>query len=136
MVDLFELAEINAERNEQIIDVLKKFFAQLGGVIFASVVSMEGLPIVHHPPKLPAEVDDTRVAAMTAAMLSLGERAMMEVGSGSLVRIFVEGDDGYLISTSAGDTAVLTINVRKTVKLGLIFHDLATAAKAVGELLG
>jgi predicted regulator of Ras-like GTPase activity (Roadblock/LC7/MglB family) len=136
MVDLFELAEINAERNEQIIDVLKKFFAQLGGVIFASVVSMEGLPIVHYPPQLPTEVDDTRVAAMTAAMLSLGERAMMEVGSGSLVRIFVEGDDGYLISTSAGETAVLTINVRKTVKLGLIFHDLATAARAVGELLG
>ena len=135
MVDLYELATLNQERNDQIVEILKKFFAQLGGVSFASVVSMEGLPIVHYPPQLPKDIDDTRVAAMTAAMLSLGERAAMEVGSGSLVRIFVEGDDGYLISTSAGETAVLTIGVSKTVKLGLIFHDLGTAAKAVAEII-
>ena len=123
------------DRNKQLTEILENFSSRLAGIEAAAIVSMEGLPITHFPPVLPHNVDDTRVAAMTAAMLSLGERAMMEVGRGELVRILVEGDDGYLISVAASNKAVVTVSARKTVKLGLIFHDLALVAQKVGEVL-
>ena len=118
-------------RTELIVNHLRDL-ANTAGIEASAVVSVDGLIIAS---ALPSNVEEDRVSAMSAAMLSLGERAAMEVGSGSLVRIFVEGDDGYLISTAAGESAVLTIGVRKTVKLGLIFHDLGNAAKAIAELL-
>jgi predicted regulator of Ras-like GTPase activity (Roadblock/LC7/MglB family) len=123
------------ERNKQLTEMLEAFSSRLPGIEAAAVVSMEGLPITHFPPVLPNNVDDTRVAAMTAAMLSLGERAMMEVGRGELVRILVEGDDGYLISVAASDRAVVTVSAKKTVKLGLIFHDLAAIAQKIAGVL-
>ncbi|MHA2271963.1 MAG: roadblock/LC7 domain-containing protein [Candidatus Hodarchaeales archaeon] len=124
------------ERNKQLTEILEAFSSRLPGIEAAAIVSMEGLPITHYPPVLPNNVDDTRVAAMTAAMLSLGERAMMEVGRGELVRILVEGNDGYLISVAASDKAVVTVSAKKTVKLGLIFHDLGAIAEKVAEVLG
>ncbi|MFW9916683.1 MAG: roadblock/LC7 domain-containing protein [Candidatus Thorarchaeota archaeon] len=124
------------ERNKQLTEILESFSSRLPGIEAAAIVSMEGLPITHYPPVLPNNVDDTRVAAMTAAMLSLGERAMMEVGRGELVRILVEGNDGYLISVAASDKAVVTVSAKKTVKLGLIFHDLGSIAEKVAEVLG
>ena len=124
------------ERNKQLTEILEAFSSRLPGIEASAIVSMEGLPITHYPPVLPNNVDDTRVAAMTAAMLSLGERAMMEVGRGELVRILVEGNDGYLISVAASDKAVVTVSAKKTVKLGLIFHDLGSIAEKVAEVLG
>jgi predicted regulator of Ras-like GTPase activity (Roadblock/LC7/MglB family) len=123
------------ERNKQLTDILEAFSSRLAGIEAAAIVSIEGLPITHFPPVLPNNVDDTRVAAMTAAMLSLGERAMMEVGRGELVRILVEGVDGYLISVAASDKAVVTVSAKKTVKLGLIFHDLGVVSEKVAEVL-
>ncbi|MHA2331495.1 MAG: roadblock/LC7 domain-containing protein [Candidatus Hodarchaeales archaeon] len=123
------------DKNEALQKVLRTMMDNLPQIELAAVVSMEGLPITHYPEQLPEGVDNTRVAAMTAAMSSLGERAMMEVGRSDLLRIFVEGEDGYLISVTAGTKAVLTVSARKPIKLGLIFFDIKTASKDVGDIL-
>ena len=124
-----------SDKNEALHRVLKNLMDNLPQIELTGVVSLEGLPITHYPEKLPEGVDNTRVAAMTAAMSSLGERAMMEVGRSDLLRIFVEGEDGYLISVASGSKAVLTVSARKPIKLGLIFFDIKTASKEVGEIL-
>ncbi|MHA2279214.1 MAG: roadblock/LC7 domain-containing protein [Candidatus Kariarchaeaceae archaeon] len=116
--------------------VLEKFVSKLPAIDFASVVSLEGLPISSWPPSLPGDLDDVRIAAMTAAILSLGERAVMETGKGEMTRILVEGKDGYMISVQAGTKAVLTASASSSVKLGLIFLDMKQAAQKVGEILG
>jgi predicted regulator of Ras-like GTPase activity (Roadblock/LC7/MglB family) len=95
-------------------------------------VSTEGLPIAS---ALPADVDETKIAAMTAAMLSLGERASSELGKGEIEQIFVKGKDGYIIVMGAGSNAVLTVSARKDVKLGLVFLDMKRAADRVAGLI-
>jgi len=125
---------------EDKIEELKKSLEDMalklqGMVEIAAVVTLEGLPITHFPEQLPEGVDNTRIAAMTAALLSLGERAMMEMGQGVLTRIFVEGDEGYLMSVQAGDQAVLTAAAKSSLKLGLLFHDMKKASKKIGEIL-
>lgn len=124
------------DKNEELNKSLEKLVMRLQGLIeIAAVVTLEGLPITHYPEKLPPEVDSTRIAAMTAALLSLGERAMMEVGQGELTRIFVEGNSGYLMSVQAGNKAVLTVSAKNDLKLGLLFHDMKKTAKNLGEIL-
>lgn len=128
-------SEADTQAHKEIAEVLEAFVSKLPAVDFASVVSLEGLPISSWPPTLPSGLDDVRVAAMTAAILSLGERAVMETGKGEMTRIAVEGDKGVLISVQAGTKAVLTASA-SDVKLGLIFLDMKQAAKRIGEILG
>ena len=100
-------SEADTEIHKEITEVLEAFVSKLPAIDFASVVSLEGLPISSWPPTLPSGLDDVRIAAMTAAILSLGERAVMECGKGELNRILTEGDDGYIISVQSGTKAVL-----------------------------
>ncbi|MFX0014532.1 MAG: roadblock/LC7 domain-containing protein [Promethearchaeota archaeon] len=129
-------SETDTQVHKEIAEVLEAFVGKLPAIDFASVVSLEGLPISSWPPTLPAGLDDVRVAAMTAAILSLGERAVMETGKGEMTRILVEGDNGYMISVQAGTKAVLTASASRSVKLGLIFLDMKQAAKKIGDILG
>ncbi|MFX0122912.1 MAG: roadblock/LC7 domain-containing protein [Candidatus Hodarchaeota archaeon] len=129
-------SETDTQVHKEIAEVLEGFVTKLPAIDFASVVSLEGLPISSWPQTLPSGLDDVRVAAMTAAILSLGERAVMETGKGEMTRILVEGDNGYLISVQAGTKAVLTTSASRSVKLGLIFLDMKQTAKKISEILG
>jgi uncharacterized protein len=117
---------------ETLDDILKNLLAAIPEVQAAAIVSVEGLPIAS---ALPFNVDETRIAAMTAAILSLGERAAQELGKGSLELVFVRGVNGYIITMSAGNNAVLTVSTMKDIKLGLIFLDTKRACDKITKLV-
>ncbi|HUV74133.1 MAG TPA: roadblock/LC7 domain-containing protein, partial [Anaerolineae bacterium] len=75
--------------------------------------------------------EERRVSAMSAAMLALGEQTAREFEHGGLERVFVEGNDGYTIVTSAGPEAVLAAIASRDAKLGLIFLQMGRTAEAV-----
>ena len=117
---------------ETLDDILKKLLAAIPEVKAAAIVSVEGLPIAS---ALPAGIDETRIAAMTAAILSLGERAIMEMNKGLFEQIFVRGTDGYLLVLAAGPNAVLTVSTTKDVRLGLIFLDCKRTCEKIAQLI-
>ena len=117
---------------ETLDDILKNLLASIPEVQAAAIVSVEGLPIAS---ALPAKADETRIAAMTAAILSLGERAAQELGKGTLEQIFVRGVNGYILTMSAGANAVLTISTTKGIKLGLIFLDAKRSCDKIAKLI-
>ena len=122
------------EKQGKLMEFLKDLESSIPEIEAAAIVSAEGLPIAS---ALPRDVDETRVAAMTAAMLSLGERAAQELMKGELLQVLIKGTDGYLISISCGENAVLTVSASNNVKLGLIFLDMKrTAEKIRNELEG
>ncbi len=123
---------IGEDSSETLDDILKKLLASIPEVKAASIVSVEGLPIAS---ALPRNVDETRVAAMTAAMLSLGERAAQEFEKGDMEQVFVRGVDGYILVMGAGPNAVLTVSATKDVKLGLIFLDCKRACEKISKLV-
>ena len=84
---------------------------------------------------LPTGVDEDRVGAMSAALLSLGDRAGRELARGSIDRIMIQGEKGYVIMTSSGDEAVLTIMAKPNAKLGLFFLDIKRASEALAKLI-
>lgn len=101
--------------------------------IEASVlVSVDGLIISS---ALPENVEEDRVSAMSAAMLSLGERISMELGRGNLDQVYIKGEQGYVILMAVGEEAVLTALARERAKLGLIFLDMRRAVEDLITLI-
>jgi len=108
------------------VDRLRDLQASTTDIEASAVVSVDGLIMAS---ALPADVEEDRVSAMSAAMLSLGERIATELGRGLLNQVYVRGDNGYVILTSVGEEAVLTVLAREEAKLGLVFLDMRRAAE-------
>jgi hypothetical protein len=98
----------------------------------SALVSVDGLIIAS---ALPAGVEEDRVSAMSAAMLSLGDRIASELGRGILSQVYVKGDQGYVILMSVGEEAVLTVLAHQEAKLGLVFLDMRRTAEDLATLL-
>ena len=82
-------------------------------IIASAVVSVDGLTIAS---ALPSDVEEDRVAAMSAAMLSLGERIANELGRGVLDEVYIRGEEGFVLLTAVGQEAVLTALAREEAK--------------------
>lgn len=121
-----------ATRTEQLLACLRDLQASSGDVEAAAIVSVDGLSMAS---SLPAGVEEDRVSAMSAAMLSLGERISSELGRGMLEQVMVKGELGYVILTAVGQEAVLTVLARKEAKLGLIFLDVNRTVDALTRML-
>jgi len=98
----------------------------------SAVVSVDGLTIAA---ALPTNVEEDRVAAMSAAMLSLGERISGELGRGGLDVAYIHGDAGYVLLSAIGNDAVLTVLARKQAKLGLVFLEMQRTAEDLSKLV-
>lgn len=119
-------------RSEQMIERLRDLQISSPSVEAAAVVSADGLSMAS---SMPAGVEEDRVAAMSAAMLSLGERIAGELGRGALEQVYIKGEDGYVILMSVGEEAVLTVLARKDAKLGLIFLDMRRAVEDLVKII-
>lgn len=108
--------------------VLQNFVSTTSEVQGAAVVTPDGLPLAT---SLPTGMDDERVSAMSAAMLSLGDRIGKELVRGSIDRIYVEGDEGFSILTSCGEDAVFLVLAGKAAKQGVLMLEIK---RAVSEL--
>lgn len=110
---------------------LDEFLRQSPDLEAAAVVSSDGLPMAS---ALPPHVEEDRLGAMAAAMLSLGDRASESLGRGKLQQVFVEGSSGYVFLMAAGP-AVLCAITRHSAKIGLILYEMHRAAASVSRLL-
>lgn len=119
-------------RTEQMIERLRDLQVSSPSVEAAAVVSVDGLSMAS---SMPAEVEEDRVAAMSAAMLSLGERIASELGRGTLDQVYIKGEKGFVILMSVGDEAVLTVLAREDAKLGLVFLDMRRAVEDLEKLV-
>ncbi len=119
-------------RTEMMISRLKDLQASSADIEASAVVSIDGLIMAS---SLPADVEEDRVSAMSAAMLSLGERIASELRRGALEQVFIRGKNGYVILMSVGEEAVLTALARSEAKLGLIFLDMRRAAEDLSRLI-
>lgn len=117
-------------------DMLASALSQLNGtsadIEASAVISTDGLIIAS---ALPANMDEDRVGAMAAAMLSLGDRTAQELARGELEQVLIKGAKGYVIMTHAGPEAVVTVVAKPTAKLGLIFLDVRRAADSIAKML-
>ena len=117
-------------------DMLTSILSELNGssadIEASAIVSTDGLMMAA---LLPSSMDEDRVGAMSAALLSLGDRTARELARGSLEQVLIKGDHGYILMTHAGEDAVLTVLAKSQAKLGLIFLDVKRAADSVSKVI-
>jgi hypothetical protein len=119
-------------RSDRLDRAIHGLLAQTPEIEAAAVVSFDGLPMAS---ALPQSMDEDRVAAMSAALLSLGERAAQGLGRGELSQVFIEGDSGTVFLVSADDEAVLVAVAAKGAKVGMMLFEVRRTAAAVAEVL-
>jgi predicted regulator of Ras-like GTPase activity (Roadblock/LC7/MglB family) len=123
---------MSQSRGDTLEGVLNELQGSIPEIEACAIVSVEGLPIVS---ALPNEVDEAKVAAMTAAMLTLGEKAAIELGKGNLEQVIIKGNNGWLLAIQAGLNACLTVSTTDQAKLGLVFLDMKKAAEKIADMI-
>lgn len=117
-------------------DMLNSILSDLNGtsadIEASGVISTDGLMMAS---QLPAGMDEDRVGAMSAAMLSLGDRTAQELARGELEQVLVKGNKGYVLMMHAGEEAVVTVLAKPTAKLGLIFLDVKRATENIIKII-
>ncbi len=119
-------------RNQKMVDRLRDLQASSTDVEGSAIVSVDGLSIAS---ALHQYIEEDRVSAMSAAMLSLGERIASELGRGVLEQVYIRGENGYVLLMAVGEEAVLTVMARKEAKLGLILLDMKRAVADLVDLI-
>ena len=117
---------------DMLAQALDDFLAVSGDVEAAAVVSADGLPMAS---ALPDYVEEDRLAAMSAALLTLGERAADGLGKGELAQVFVEGAHGHVVLMAAGPDAVLVTVTTRAAKVGLVLFEMRRAAATIATIM-
>ncbi len=121
-----------SSRTDALIQRLRNLQAATPDIEATALVSVDGLTIAS---SLPQGIEEDRVSAMSAAMLSLGERIAGELGRGALDEVYVKGERGFVVLRAVGEEAVLTALARQQAKLGLLFLEMRRAAEELAVML-
>jgi len=124
---------MSKNRADQMVERLRNMQAAAPDIEASAVVSVDGLIMAS---ALQQGVEEDRVSAMSAAMLSLGERISNELGRKGLEQVYIKGNKGSIVLTSIGEEAVLTALARQDAKLGMIFLEMRRAAEDLVKLVG
>lgn len=119
-------------RLERLNKILKNLQSESPGVEASALISEDGLMIAS---ALSQDMDETRVAGMTATLLNLGNRAATELRRGDVQEVIVRGAHGYAVMINAGRGALLLVLATENTTLGLIFFDMREAIKAIRTVL-
>lgn len=126
------MSQLPESRAGRLAAALDEFVRSSPDVEAAAVVSFDGLPMAS---ALPDDIEEDRLGAMSAALLSLGEQAAIGLGRGQLNQVFVEGDHGFVFLMSAQDQAVLAAVASRSAKIGFMLFEMRRAAKRIGQVL-
>ncbi|MFX0024041.1 MAG: roadblock/LC7 domain-containing protein [Candidatus Hermodarchaeota archaeon] len=121
-----------SENISELIDLLRRMEAVNSDIQGSAIVSVQGLPICS---VLARDVNDGIVSAMSAAILSVSERAVEELARGDLKRILIVGVDVIIILSKAGENAILCTLAKSDASLGMVFLNIQSVSKKIAELL-
>lgn len=105
----------------------------IGGVEGAAIVTRDGLLIAS---QLSEHIDAETLAAMTATMTGAAETAMHELKKKEIERVIVETKDSKMITTGAGEEAILVCMVGAKENLGLILMSMKKIAQKIEKEVG
>ncbi len=105
-------------------EILERAVQNIPDIEALALVSVDGLPI---RAVLPDGMDEDRVAAMGAALLSLCERVAKDLKGSDLSQVVVQTDNGYVVGIPVADTAILIALIKKGASLKFDFSKLKGA---------
>lgn len=102
------------------------------GIKAAAAISSDGMIIAS---VMTRETDPDRFAAMSASLLALAERAIVETQRGLLKQLLIEGTEGAVLLVQSGDDAVLAVSTDPGALIGKIFLKARASAEELRKVL-
>jgi predicted regulator of Ras-like GTPase activity (Roadblock/LC7/MglB family) len=96
------------------------------------LISKDGLPISS---TLSME-EEEKIAALSASLVMLGERAIEDFKKGEFEEIFAKGKDGYIFIYNLSPNIALLGILNNEAKLGLIRLELRNLVNDLKEIIG
>jgi len=110
-----------------------KLIKKLDGVKAVMLISIiDGAPISSI---LPEGINESRYAAMTTALFSLGQKACIATNKGKFKLSYIEGEDGKLVMIYFHKGLVLSISFDSTINNEMIFTSYIKIIELIGNPL-
>lgn len=119
------------EPDAAVLAELKALRERIPGLIGALVASGDGLLIAHD---LPAQIEPTGMAALSASQLALSERLVDTAVGGGFHEVVVRGAGGHVV-VYAADWTSLTVLAEPGVNVGRLHLESRPAARAIADHL-
>ncbi|MFJ5231732.1 roadblock/LC7 domain-containing protein [Kitasatospora sp. NPDC088391] len=115
-----------------LVDELKSLRDRVLGITESVVATADGLLVAADT----AAVHPESAAALSAAMLGLGQRTAAEVGLGGLRDVVTRCHGGYVVVLAIGDRALLMVLGDEGLDIAALHRESPAAIRRLGELLG
>ncbi len=113
-------------------EIVSHFVSDTLHVQGAVLVTHDGLPLAS---TLPADLEESRAAAMAAAVMTIGTSIGDELQRGSMEHIMFSGTQGYSILTLCGSEALFLVLASSEVKQGILLLEIRRVVVAMAHLL-
>lgn len=129
-----------SSKTEMLNELLEDLSRASQGNIEASMIisKSQGLTIQSHYPSGTNKsiVPEEDVIAGRATQIDMATRKVFgELKRGELVRMLVEGDDGYVVICNAGEDALLAVLTNKRANIGYLFFMMSRIATRIASVL-
>lgn len=113
-------------------NILDELHANSTEIEASAIITDDGMMMASH---LPVAVNEGRISAMSAALLSVSERMIETLLGNKSERVIVQSKAGYVIVSATAKNLLLTVMACPSAKLGMVFHDINKTSQSVQELL-
>jgi predicted regulator of Ras-like GTPase activity (Roadblock/LC7/MglB family) len=123
---------VNFMQPEMLNPILNALNGSSPDIEASAVVSTDGIMIA----SLMAEsLDEERIGAISAAIISLSGKAAFETSIGKLEQVIVKCSLGSMIITHAGNDAAVTVLTKSNANLGPLFRKVKYSADNIAKIL-
>lgn len=129
-----------SSKTQQLVNLLEELNRASQGNVQASMIisTSQGLPICsHYPEKVDKSLvpEEDVIAGRSMQIQDATNRVFDELRRGGFVRMFIEGEHGYIIISSAGNDALLAVLTNKKVNLGYMLLMMTRVARGIKSIL-
>ncbi len=121
-----------ATKSEQLRSILNNTVNNSTDLTGAAVVDNDGLLLSS---VLSGDLDQNRVAAVSAGLVSLASRSAQQLRQGDISQIVIRAENGNIIAMRAGEKASLVALTGTNVNLGMVFLECSDAANEIKMVL-
>lgn len=121
-----------ASKSEQLKAILQNVVSNSTDMSGAVVVDNDGLLLAS---ALNSSVDDNRVAAVSAGLISLAGRSAEQLGQGAVIQTLIKAENGNIIALRAGARAAFVALTPTDANLGMAFIECQDAAAEISKIM-
>ncbi|MFK8185621.1 MAG: roadblock/LC7 domain-containing protein [Phormidesmis sp.] len=113
-------------------ETIRTFVTSTPHVQGAVLATHDGLPVAS---ALSADIEESRAAAMAAAVMAISDRIGTELQRGQMQHITLSGSQGYSILTLCNSDALLLVLANPEVKQGILLLEIRRTVADIASIL-